>query len=101
VAAEAPSARTGFPPAPAVQNSWQVVAIGESANGYAEGAGDPQEVDVAAGHEENTGMSHGVSVPRVHNVVQACPHGGRRVTHLRKPCQPPCGGPLAQSNHYM
>ncbi len=47
-----------------------MVAIGESANGYAEGAGDPQQVDVAAGHEENTGMSHGVSVPRVHNVVQ-------------------------------
>jgi hypothetical protein len=60
----------------------------QSANGYAEGAGDPHEVDVAAGHEENTGMSHGVRLPRVHNVVQACPDGGRRVTYLRKPCQP-------------
>jgi len=55
---------------------------------------------VAAGHEENTGMSHGVSVPRVHNVVQGCPHGGRRVTYLGKPCQSSSCAHLRDPNHY-
>jgi hypothetical protein len=35
---------------------------------------------VAARHEQNTGMSHALSVSRVHNVVQGCPHGGSSVT---------------------
>jgi hypothetical protein len=41
----------------------------ESAGRLAQGAGDTHEVDVAAGHESNTGMSHPARVPRVHNVV--------------------------------
>jgi hypothetical protein len=72
----APEDAKTLPSGAAVQNSWQVVAT-QSANGHAEGTGDPQEVDVAARHEENTGRSHPLSVSRVHNVVQVCPNGGR------------------------